>query len=410
MEWCSVDLDDARTIGQRLRKIRLWRDKTLKVVAELAGITESYLSLIERGLRPLNSRSLVEALAAALEVAPGELTGAHELTSAKGMGEAHAAVVALRVALADNALDDPAGDLSQPWPELAAALQRVNSELRPAADYAAMGLVLPDLITDLHAVAASDRGHRRQALGGLLDVYTAATFTAKQLGEPDLAALAAMQARAVAAELGSPAHTALAEYLRAQAVSSPARKRSLVLATRAADRVAPWVGTDEGATEMYGMLHLTCALDAAALRRPAESADHQAEAAEIAARVGTGINFGTQNFGLANYGFWRVHLAVARGEGGKVRELARGVDPTAVKSASRQAAFYADLGQGLATERAHWHEAVTALRTAERLAPQRTRANPFVRETVVDLIRRARRDAIGRELRGMAYRMGIGVG
>jgi hypothetical protein len=161
---------------------------------------------------------------------------------------------------------------------------------------------------------------------------------------------------------------------------------------------------------MYGMLHLTCALDAAALRRPAESADHQAEAADIAARVGTGINFGTQNFGLANYNFWRVHLAVARGEGGKVRELARGVDPTAVKSASRQAAFYADLGQGLATERAHRHEAVAALRTAERLAPQRVRANPFVRETVVDLMRRARRDVIGRELRGMAYRMGIGVG
>ncbi|MGH4010736.1 MAG: helix-turn-helix domain-containing protein [Pseudonocardiaceae bacterium] len=133
--------DDARTIGRRLREIRQWRGKSLRVVAELAGITESYLSLLERGKRPLNSRSLAEALAAALEVAPGELTGAHELASAKGMGEAHAAVVALRVALADNALDDPADDLSRPWPELAAMLQRVNYELRPAADYAAMGLV-----------------------------------------------------------------------------------------------------------------------------------------------------------------------------------------------------------------------------------------------------------------------------
>jgi hypothetical protein len=50
---------------------------------------------------------------------------------------------------------------------------------------------------------------------------------------------------------------------------------------------------------------------------------------------------------------------------------------------------------------------VAALRTAERLAPQRVRANPFVRETVVDLMRHARRDEIGRELRGMAYRMGV---
>lgn len=74
-------------------------------------------------------------------------------------------------------------------------------------------------------------------------------------------------------------------------------------------------------------------LSATSLRRPVESADHQAEAADIAARVGGGTNFGHQAFGLANYGFWRVHLAVGRGEGAKVRELACGVDPTAVKSA-----------------------------------------------------------------------------
>jgi len=130
----------------------------------------------------------------------------------------------------------------------------------------------------------------------------------------------------------------------------------------------------------------------------------------VAARVGAGPNFGHQAFGLANLGFWRVHLVLERGEGAKVRELARDVDPTAVKSASRCAAFYADLGQGLATERVHRQEAVAALRTAERLAPQRVRANPFVREAVLDLMGRARRDAVGRELRGMAYRMGIGVG
>ncbi|MDQ2883910.1 MAG: helix-turn-helix transcriptional regulator, partial [Actinomycetota bacterium] len=364
MEWCSVDTDDARTIGQRLREIRYWRGKSLRVIAELTGISESYLPRLERGERQVDRRSLLEALAAALEVAPGELTGAHELTSAEGMGEAHAAVVALRVVLAVNALDDPADDVTRPWPELAATIQRVNSELRPAADYAGMGRVLPDLITDLHAVAVSDPTHRRNALCGLLDVYTAVTFTAKHLGEPDLAAVAAMHARAVAAELGSPAHTALAELLRAQAVSSPARARSMVLAARAADQVAPSVGTDPGAAEMYGMLHLTCALNAAALRRPGESADHQAEAADVATRVGAGSNFGHQNFGRTNVGFWRVTLAVERGEGGKVGELARAIDPTAVRSASRRAGFYGDLGRGLATERARREEAVAALRCA----------------------------------------------
>ncbi|MDQ4020740.1 MAG: helix-turn-helix domain-containing protein [Actinomycetota bacterium] len=402
--------DQARTIGRRLREVRYWRRKSLRAVAELAGLSESYLSRLERGERPVERRSTLEALAAALEVAPGELTGSHELVVGEGMGEVHAAVVALRVALADNSLDDPADDVARPWPELAADLHRVNNDLRPRADHAALGLVLPDLIADLHATAAVDPDHRRDALGGLLDVYAAAVVALKHLGQSDLAAVAAMHARGVATEVGSPAYTALAEWVRALAVSSPARERSLTQASRAAERVQPVVGSDGAAAEMYGMLHLMCALNAAALNRYSESADHEAEAADVAARVGTGTNFGHTCFGEPNYGFWRVTLVVERGEGGKVAEIAHDVDPTAVASASRRAGFYTDLGRGLATDRGRRGDAVAALRTAERLAPQRVRANPYVRETVTDLLRRARRDAEGRELRGLAYRMGVGVG
>lgn len=69
--------------------------------------------------------------------------------------------------------------------------------------------------------------------------------------------------------------------------------------------------------------------------------------------------------------------------------------------------FYADLGRGLAAERATRDRAVAALRTAEEIAPHVVHGNFYVRETVTDLLRRARRDAGGRELRGMAYRIGI---
>jgi len=37
----------------------------------------------------------------------------------------------------------------------------------------------------------------------------------------------------------------------------------------------------------------------------------------------------------------------------------------------------------------------------------RVRTRPTVRATVTDLLTRARRDSAGRELRGLAYRMGI---
>jgi hypothetical protein len=68
------------------------------------------------------------------------------------------------------------------------------------------------------------------------------------------------------------------------------------------------------------MLHLTCALNAAALRSPAELADHQAEAADVAARVGSGTNFGHQGFGLVTTGsgksIWL--LSAARWQGPRV--------------------------------------------------------------------------------------------
>jgi transcriptional regulator with XRE-family HTH domain len=69
-----VDADDPLTIGRQVRRIRHARGKSLVAVAGLAGISKSHLSRIERGERPLDSRSEIAALANALEIAPSELT------------------------------------------------------------------------------------------------------------------------------------------------------------------------------------------------------------------------------------------------------------------------------------------------------------------------------------------------
>ncbi len=135
---------------------------------------------------------------------------------------------------------------------------------------------------------------------------------------------------------------------------------------------------------------------------------HLAEAADTAGRTGDGT-FAGLYFGPRNVGVWRVALALELGEPGRVGELAREVDVDAIPSAGRRASFYGDVGRGLAAIRGRETDAVEALRRAEALAPQRTRTNPYVREAVTDLLRRARRDAGGRELRGMAYRIGIAV-
>jgi hypothetical protein len=56
-ECCSVELDDARTIGAGLRQIRNSRGKSLRVVAGLAGISKSQLSEFERGERSASTRA-----------------------------------------------------------------------------------------------------------------------------------------------------------------------------------------------------------------------------------------------------------------------------------------------------------------------------------------------------------------
>ncbi|MGH4018712.1 MAG: helix-turn-helix domain-containing protein, partial [Pseudonocardiaceae bacterium] len=47
-----MDAEGTVTIGQRLRRIRVARDKTQKVIADRAGISDGYLSMLESGKRP----------------------------------------------------------------------------------------------------------------------------------------------------------------------------------------------------------------------------------------------------------------------------------------------------------------------------------------------------------------------
>jgi len=73
----------------------------------------------------------------------------------------------------------------------------------------------------------------------------------------------------------------------------------------------------------------------------------------------------------------------------------------------RQAAFWSEVGRALCAGKKTRHKGVHVLLHAEHLAPQLIHNDLLVRETVAGLLRQARRDAGGRELRGLAWRMGI---
>lgn len=60
-------------VAARLRALRRQRGMTLEVLAGLAGVSDSYLSMVENGKRSLNSYTTIVGIAAALDVPPAEL-------------------------------------------------------------------------------------------------------------------------------------------------------------------------------------------------------------------------------------------------------------------------------------------------------------------------------------------------
>lgn len=70
-------------------------------------------------------------------------------------------------------------------------------------------------------------------------------------------------------------------------------------------------------------------------------------------------------------------------------------------------AYWIGYGRALARVPRRGDDAVLALCKAEQLFPIRVQRNPLVREVLGELLVRSRRDAVGRELRGMACRAGL---
>ncbi|MGH8574151.1 MAG: XRE family transcriptional regulator, partial [Gammaproteobacteria bacterium] len=114
-------------------------------------------------------------------------------------------------------------------------------------------------------------------------------------------------------------------------------------------------------------------------------------------------------FGPVNVGLWRMAGALEAGDADTAVQVAEGLRPQEHPSRERRATYWMDYGRALAHVRRR-DDAVMALRRAEELFPMRVLRNPFARDTLAEL--RAHvpvGTAVGRELRGMAYRAGLPV-
>lgn len=401
---------DESTIGARLRVLRRWRGMTLTQLAGQAGLSASFLSMAERGQRALDRRSHIAALASALRVSETDLVGGPHLSPDPIQSDPHLRVPAIRAALQTSTLADATCDEARPLPELTADLARIEPA-HEACDYLTVGEALPDILDELHLHAAdpSDEAAEQAALKALIHACVVATFMAKDLGHHDLAHLAAIRAGEAADVLDDPVQKAIAAFLRVNtAPRAGTWDRTLRMAERAAANVEPYTSTPL-AIQVCGMLALSASLSGAVLNRSDLSDHWMDEAIALSGRVPDTPERNWMSFSRTNVGIWRVAVAVENGKtGNAVLDLARKVDVNRLGAKKgRKAGYMADVGRGLARDPRMRGEAIRWLRRAEETAPQWIRNSSAVRETVSHMLNRSIAEAGGRELRGMAARMGV---
>ncbi|MGH3343355.1 MAG: helix-turn-helix domain-containing protein [Carbonactinosporaceae bacterium] len=402
---------DEGTIGARLRTLRRWRGMSLTAVADQAGLSTSFLSMVERGQRALDRRSHIGAVAAALRVSEAELVGGPQLSADPVQSRPHAGIPALQVALETNVLGEPLCERPRPLAELVTEMTEWIEPLRRNYDYIGMGEKLPAVIDELHAHVAdpADEGAHRLALETLVEAAFYANILAKGLGYLDLAHVAARMATEAATTLGDPVQAGKAAFMRVLAVPKAGSwERALTMAERAVGALQPHATSPLG-VQVLGMLALSASLAAASINRGQIASEWLGEAEQLAGRVPDDPESNWSYFSATNVGVWRVTVGVEHGEvGGAVLEKARTVDERKIGGvAGRRASFFADVGRGLARERSTREQAVRWLRRAENAAPQHIRNSPAVRETVAVLLSQSVAAAGGRELRGMASRMRV---
>jgi transcriptional regulator with XRE-family HTH domain len=400
---------DEITIGARLRTLRRWRGMTQAELAGLADLSPSFLSMVEHGQRPLDRRSHIAALANALRVSETDLVSRPHLSADREQSNPHAAIPALRVALQTNSLSTPAVEHARPLNELVSEVQRTEV-LRRACNYIAVGSLLPSIIDELHVHVCDpqDDAAQQAALHALIEACLSATFTAKNLGYLDLAHLAAVRADEAASLLADPLARGKSAYLLVQTLPREGSwDRTLRAAERAADALEPHTSSSLVAVQVLGLLTLMASLSAAAVLQGQKAEHWLREADRLADRVPDDLA-NWQSFSKTNVQIWRIHVGVELGQsGGAMLELASHVDRAKLTSPTRYVGFLSDVGRGLAREPKMRGEAVQWLREAEEMAPQRIRNSNSSRETVAYLLNRATATAGGRELRGMAARMGV---
>ena len=387
---------DARAMGLRLRHVRKSRRMTLRVLAGLTGVSIAHLSHIENGLTALDSLKLLAALADTLRIAPSDLTSIPIPRPANSHTDT--LIEAVRLALIAVTAGRPDGEV-QPVEQLR---QRLSEATDRNSDWHSCGVGLPGLIVDLHTTL-EQRQEMTELLPLAVMIHTQVSqwwlFAAN--APNDLRWQAALLARSAAQELADPTWLGVSGRCAALVLLDHG---AFDQCRRELDAITVPTASSEG-MQLAGALALCRALVSAADNRPAESAAALEHATELAARTGQGDAF-MIDFGPVSVGIWHMNAALECGEPDEAIKVAEALNPLEHPDRERRATYWMEYGNALTRVRRR-NDAARALLRAEKLHPVRVLRDPLARDTLVELVARSKDDALGRAIRGMAYRAGL---
>jgi transcriptional regulator with XRE-family HTH domain len=391
-------------IGERVRFYRQSRQKTQAVVAGLAGVTEDYLSQIERGLKT-PSTALLHRLARVLGVPTSVLFGE---SAAEPAIPGHPLSTAIHAALAsggDGASASTELDLPVLRDRVNAAWQLWQGSSRR---YSQTGPLLPDLITDTQAAAHSlrscqDTAARREAARIAADLYFLLRTFTKRIGRTDLSLLVADRGVRAAQDADDPVRIAAAKWNLGQVLLT-ANEPEIAeeIAIHAAAGMQP---NRPDQLALYGALWLVAAIAQARTRDAWTARETLREHAAPAAASTAEGNVLWTVFGPTNVALHALSIEMETGQVPEALRMADDIDITACPSIERRATFYLDLARCY-DQRHDDPGVILNLLAAEQASSEDMRYNPLARDLVRALLRRAR-PSLAPNIRRLADRIDL---
>ncbi len=392
-----------QALGRKIAAERRRRGLSQPELAKMIDRSVAWVSQVERGVRKVDRMSVLETLAAALEVPLGELAAEAPVVAAAT--EEPPGAAGLRLVLSGvHSLRAMLNGRHSPVVGTLHTKARKAWELAHAGRYTELTDLLGSLVPDLEtAVRALPQAQRPQVLELMAETYQACSAALAKLGEPEAAWIAADRAMAAAERAGNPMLVAAGAF-RLVFVFLAARHydQAEETARTAADALRQLAdGGDPQAMSLWGGLTLQRAVIAARLNDPDAAYGHLERASQIAGRLGEGRNDYNTEFGPANVGLYEIAVAVELGDAGRALRVAATVDITGL-SAERRARMLIDVARAHA-QRRQVRDAVAALREAEEITPEQVRSHDLVRQLVSDLL--TMQDPPASELRDLAGRL-----